>query len=79
MTDNTTTERPASAAPISANIRAELARADQTAADARWRLDMGESAWRTRMAKPERWTIGELLALAKWLRCDVTDLIRGSR
>jgi hypothetical protein len=79
MTDNSTAERAPSAARVSANIRAELVRAGQTAADAQWRLDIGESAWRTRMSKPERWTIGELLTLAKWLRCDVTDLIRDTR
>lgn len=76
MTDTTHDPRPVTVAD---NIRAELARAGATAMQAQNRLNLGEAAWRNRMASPGTWRIGELEELARWLHVDLTELVRRAR
>lgn len=64
---------------VADNIRAELARAGLTASAAQLRLNLGEAAWRNRMASPGTWRIGELEELARWLRVDLAELTRRAR
>ena len=78
MTDNARTAPPPDLAEITANIRAELARAGRGPVAARASLEMGEVAWRTRMNHPTMWRLGELEELASWLGVELAVLLRGT-
>jgi hypothetical protein len=75
MTDTKTTA--VELAAVTASIRAELARADRTAADARRWLQLGETAWRTRQEDPGQWRLRELVDLAGCLGVPLDVLLRG--
>lgn len=69
------TDIPPEAEWLTRNIRAELARAGLGTATARKMIGMGETAWSARLRDPSRWTIGELLELARITGTPVTELV----
>lgn len=74
MTDNP----PPPLDVVAANIRAELARSNVTVSQARSWLDLGETAWSTRMSSPSQWRLQELIRLAELTGCRLADLARGA-
>ncbi len=70
------TDTPSGEHWITRNIRAELARAGVTVAQARARIPLGEAAWSARMRQPGRWTLAELMALEVITGAPFRDLVR---
>jgi hypothetical protein len=64
---------------ISANVRAEIARARTSQRQVQVSLAMSGTRWKRRMSHPDTWTIGELCAVAAELGIPVRQLLAQDR
>lgn len=62
---------------LRANIRAELGRADRRQADAAELLGFSETSMTQRMTGKRDFHLGELLAIAHWLKVPLATLLDG--
>jgi hypothetical protein len=63
---------------VTANIRAELARAGVNVGTAQHWVGLAASTWDARMRQPDLWRLGELLTLAERLDIPITRLVTGA-